>query len=157
VLPDIASVSLTQRVNPRWTLYAEFQWTDWSRFKTLSAYRNDRTLITSQRQNYRNSFLIAIGASYQVNENLTIRAGLGFDKTPITDAYRTVRVPDQNRLILAAGLTYRLMPNTAIDLGYAHMFMRNASIREASAASDILAGSTSSALDVIALGTRFAF
>jgi hypothetical protein len=93
-------------------------------------------------------------ASYQVNDTLTARAGFGFDKTPITDAYRTVRVPDQNRLILAAGLTYRLMPNSAIDLGYAHMFMMNASLREASVTSDVLAGSTSSALDVIVLETR---
>ncbi len=157
VLPDMASLSLTQRLGSQWTLYGELSWTDWSRFKALNAYRTDGTLLSSTAERYRNSVFVSVGASYALGDRLTLRGGVAYDKSPTTDAYRTARVPDNDRYWLAAGLSYRVAPNTSVDFGYAHLFVPDSTIVETSATGDVLSGRYSSSVDIVSLGTRLAF
>ncbi len=157
VLPDTAGISLTQRLSPRWTGYADLDWTNWSQFKALNVFRDTGQLISSTPEHYDNSVFVAVGASYQATDRLILRAGTAFDKTPVTDAYRTARVPDANRYWLAAGVSYRVLPHATIDFGYAHIFVDDASIHELSPTGDLLAGSYSSHIDIVSLGARMAF
>ena len=157
VLPDTATLSLTERLNPRWTTSAELRWTNWSQFKNLTTYRSDRTLISMTPEHYHNSFFVSVGASYRVNPDLVLRSGIAFDKTPTADAYRTIRVPDQSRYWIAVGLSYKLLPSIIVDVGYAHLFIPNGSIREVSTTSDVLAVRYSSSVDLFSAGTRLTF
>ena len=141
VLPDTATISLTQRLDARWTLLAELSWTNWSQFKSLNVYRTDGTLLSSTAERYRDSVFAALGASYAFDDRLTLRSGVAYDKTPVNDAYRTARVPDQDRYWLAAGLSYPALSSATIDFGYAHLFVPGSTIRETSATGDVLSGS----------------
>ena len=157
VLPDTATISITQGLGERWALYGEVTWTNWSQFKNLNAFRDDGTLLSSTPQRYDNSYFASLGASYKVNDDLVLRAGTAFDKSPVSNAYRTVRVPDQDRTWLAVGATYQVLPGTNLDVGYAHIFVKDSKITEASATGDVLRGRYSNSVDVISFGTRTKF
>ena len=157
VLPDTAAVSVTQKVSPQWTVYADVDWTNWSQFKNLNTFRSDGTPLSSTPERYRNTVFVSVGGAYQATEKLTLRAGTAFDKTPTTDRYRTARVPDANRYWLAIGASYEVVPRTTIDLGYAHVFVDGSKIRETSTTRDVLSGSFDSRIDIFSLGTRTAF
>jgi long-chain fatty acid transport protein len=157
VLPDTAGLSITQGIGPAWTVYADVNWTNWSQFKTLKAFRSDGTLLTSQVQNYDNSYFVSLGAAYQLNDKLTLRAGTAYDKSPVSNAYRTARVPDQDRTWLAVGASYKVLEGTTVDAGYAHVFVLDSRIRETSLTGDVLTGRYSNMVDIFSLGTRTQF
>ena len=119
VLPDTAGISVTHRLSSRLQVAADLNWTNWSQFKQLAVFRTNGTLITSTPERYKNTFFVSLGGAYQIDDRLTLRAGTAFDKTPVTDAYRTARVPDEDRFWLAGGLSYRVLANTTVDVGYA--------------------------------------
>ena len=51
------------------------------------------------------------------------RAGLAYDQSPVRDAQRTPRLPDNDRTWLAIGAQYRASPQLAFDVGY-HVHIR---------------------------------
>lgn len=157
VLPDTATASITQGIGPNLTVYAEVAWTNWSQFKTLNAFRDSGTLLSSTQQHYHNSFNASLGAAYKLNDALTLRAGTAFDKTPVSNAYRTARVPDQDRTWLAIGASYKVIPSTTVDFGYAHVFVKDSRLDEISATGDRLQGRYTNSIDIVSVGTRSAF
>lgn len=157
VLPDTAGLSITQGLGPDWTVYADVNWTNWSQFKTLKAFRDDGTLLSSQPQHYDNSYFVSLGAAYQVTDKLTLRGGTAYDKSPVSNAYRTARVPDQDRTWLAVGASYRVLPGVTVDGGYAHVFVLDSRIRETSPTGDVLTGHYSNMVDIFSFGTRTQF
>lgn len=156
-LPDTAGISVTQGIGPDLTLYADLTWTNWSQFRNLSAARPTGGLVTDQPQRYDNSFFVALGASYRLRETLTLRAGTAFDKSPVSDDYRTARVPDENRAWLAIGASYEVIHGVTVDAGYAHLFLNNSTIRETSPTRDALSGRFRNRVDIISIGTRTVF
>jgi long-chain fatty acid transport protein len=53
---------------------------------------------------------------------------LAYDQAPVSDAYRTPRIPDNNRLWLALGGQYKPAKESAVDFGYAHLFVNDSAI-----------------------------
>ncbi len=157
VLPDTAGISITQGIGPNLIVSADVNWTNWSQFKNLNAFRNDGTLITSTPQHYDNSYFVSAGAAYKLTDKLTLRGGTAYDKSPVSNAYRTARVPDNDRYWLAAGASYQVLPNITVDGGYAHIFVLSSRIRETSTTGDVLTGRYNSAIDIVSLGTRTTF
>ena len=157
VLPDTATFSLTQGLGAAWTAYAEFEWTNWSQFKALNAIRNDGALISSTPEHYRNSPFAALGVSYNANDRLTLRTGTAFDKSPVSDPFRSARIPDQDRYWLAIGATWAILPQLTLDIGYAHIFIASSRLQETSPTGDVLSGTYSSSADLGAISTRLHF
>lgn len=157
VLPDTATISITQGIGDALKVSAEVSWTNWSQFKQLNAFRTDGTLLNSTPQHYHNTFFASLGASYKVLDGLTLRAGTAFDKTPVSAVYRTARVPDGDRVWLAGGVSYDIFPGTAVDFAYAHLFVNDSRIREVSTTGDVLQGRYNSSVDIVSVGTRLKF
>lgn len=157
VLPDTATTSITQGVGPNLTVYADVTWTNWSQFKTLKAFRDDGTLLNNTPQHYDNSYFVSLGAAYKLTDKLTLRAGTAYDKSPVSNAYRTARVPDQDRTWLAVGASYKVLEGTTVDAGYAHIFVLDSRIRETSATGDVLTGQYKNSIDIVSLGARTTF
>lgn len=157
VLPDTATLSITQGMGPYWTAYAEATLTNWSQFKNLNAFRDNGTLFTSTKQNYHNSVFTSVGAAYQVLPDLAVRAGLAYDTTPTTMPYRTARVPDADRVWLAGGFSYQVLPGITADFGYAHVFVKDSKISDTSPTGDVLRGRYSNSIDIVSVGTRAKF
>lgn len=79
---------------------------------------------------WKDSWTFSLGAEYYVMDNLTLRFGTAWDQSPTPDnRHRTHRIPDSDRIWVSAGLSYR-KDNIQMDLGYAHLFMKESYIRD---------------------------
>jgi long-chain fatty acid transport protein len=73
----------------------------------------------------------------------------------VQDQYRTVRLPDNDRTWLAFGAKYKVTSSAAVDFGYAHLFISNASINSTKVASSTLAttvvGTYEGSVDILSI------
>jgi len=135
-VPESASASFFTALNPKWELMGDITWTRWSRVQQLNVIRTTATgvgapagsTLTSLAFRWDDTWRFGIGANYKMNEQTKIRFGLAYDQTPTNDATRTPRLPDQDRIWLAAGVQYRVSKAGVLDFGYAHEFVRDASV-----------------------------
>lgn len=153
-LPDSLSLAVRQQVSPKVALMADVTWTNWSRFKELRInFDNPAQPPSVQPENWRDTFRVGLGTTYAATDALTLRAGVAYDKSPVTNEFRTVRIPDNDRFWLAVGAGYRLSKSLSIDVGYAHLFVPNASINQGSATEGFLRGEFNNHVDVV--GVQF--
>jgi long-chain fatty acid transport protein len=129
-LPDSASLSLFHELSPKWDLLADVTWIGWSDFRELRIVRNGGVLLGLTPENWSDSYRYSVGVNYHWDEKLTLRGGVAFDETPVSDAFRTARIPDEDRTWVAFGLQYRLSDKSALDFGYAHLFLEDARINK---------------------------
>ena len=129
--PATATLSAVAELSPQWELLADVAWTQWSSFKSLAIINTANGAVLSETiENWSDAWRFAGGANYKPSEQWKFRAGIAYDQTPVSDAFRTVRIPDGNRTWLAVGAQYRLTPEGTVDFGYAHVFFSDAPINQ---------------------------
>ena len=133
-VPAIASFGIFHRLSPKWDILADATWTDWSTLQALNIFRTSGALLSTTPLNWKDSWRVGLGANYHHNSQWTFRFGTAYDQTPVPDSDRTPRVPDEDRTWIAFGAQYRWSKQLAIDMGYAHVFMKNASVNLCNAA-----------------------
>ncbi len=164
--PDQITFGLKQRINDQWTVLANVEWTHWSIFNTFPVYSTGGTIpagtnFTNFAFRWSDGWFASAGAEYKWNQNWTIRAGAAYEWSPVTDTVRGVRIPDNDRVWLTAGASYQFSQKLSIDLSYAHIFVRNASININSANNPIFiagvpfVGSTKSNIDIVSVGLNY--
>jgi long-chain fatty acid transport protein len=160
-LPENVLLSVTQVLTPQWTLAADLQWTNWSRITDLTVRRTTGAVVSTNPENYRDTMMIALGGIYKPSDSWTLRTGFAFEQTPIRDEYRTVRLPDEDRYMLALGFTYKISNSFQLDAAYLHYFLPSAdisqSVNNTSVTGDVLNGSFRMHSDVLSLSARFRF
>lgn len=134
-VPDSASISVFHTLNPRWELMGDITWTGWSKLQQLVVVRTTASAggaagstFTTLAFRWQDTWRFGVGANYKMNDRTKIRFGAAFDETPTNDVTRTARLPDQDRIWLAVGMQYRVSKAGVLDVGYAHEFIRDASI-----------------------------
>ena len=96
-LPDQVTVGLRQTINDEFTLLAGFEWTHWSKFTRFPVLTTSGATATTLTFDYKNGWYASLGGEYKLNTAWTLRAGLGFEHSPINNENRSVRLPDSNR------------------------------------------------------------
>ena len=148
-MPDSASLSLFQKLNPQWDVLADVTWTGWSVFNKLLIDMPAPIPDSLTIENWKDSWRYSLGANYHMDDTLTLRGGVAFDQTPVPDAtHRTPRIPDEDRTWLAFGGQYRLSKQGALDFGYAHLFVKDPSINS-TAGGTTLTGKYSNHIDIL--------
>jgi len=166
-LPEIVNVSYFGRLNERWDLMADVQYTGWSSIQTLTFTRGNGEALQSTTENFRNAWRFAVGANYRYDAQWLLRGGLAYDQTPVQDGWRTVRLPDSNRTWLALGARYTPDPKWWVDVGAAYIWVKSGSIDEigssnfgqppSAASSGRVAGSYDNNVIVLSAQVTFAF
>lgn len=133
--PESASISLFSVINPQWELMGDITWTRWSRIQQLDVIRTTASAggaagstLASLAFRWDDTWRFGIGANYKPNEQMKFRFGVAYDQTPTNDVTRTPRLPDQDRIWLAAGIQYRVSKAGVLEFGYAHEFVRDANV-----------------------------
>ena len=132
--PQTVLLTGTWEATPRLRLSALIRWADWSSFDTLSIsasnFYGDRTIAglveslggqlgTEVPNKWQDTWLFTIGADYTINNAWTVRAGVGYETSPIDDdSYRTALIPDSDRLWLSIGATWHVTENLQGDFGF---------------------------------------
>ena len=110
--PAIANLSFFHRLNDRVDVMADAQWTQWSTVPKLEFVRSNGNVLSSTTYKWRDVYRLSVGANYKLTDSLKLKAGLAYDQSPIPEQYRTVRLPDNDRYWLSAGLQYAINPTT---------------------------------------------
>ncbi len=129
-LPESISLGVNSQIDERWALMADLTWTRWSRFEELRVQFNSGAPDSVTTENWDDSFRVAVGASYKPADAWTLRAGVAYDQSPVPDEFRTPRIPDQDRTWLSFGANWKITQNASLDFGYAHIFVKSASINQ---------------------------
>jgi len=125
-LPGSVNVGITQGITDDFRVMGEFRWINWSVFDEIQVRTPDFAFAPpldnfAEEQNYEDAFFIAAGAEYDITRDMTLRGGIAWDETPTTDAFRTVRVPDSNRLWLSGGVSYAPLDFLTLDFSYSYL------------------------------------
>lgn len=130
-LPDTFIMSVWQQVSDRWEAMGDLSYTRWNSLKTLNVLdSNSGAFLTSENFNYKNSWRLAWGAAYQTSAPVKLKFGVAYDRTPTTDAYRSARVPDNNRFWFSLGGQWNMGQAGKLDLGYTYIYAKDPSISQ---------------------------
>jgi len=124
-LPDTFSVAVDHQAD-KLELLADWTWTGWTTIQDLAIVRADGSALSSEPLKFESTWRAGLGANYQVNDNFKLRLGYAYDKAPVQDQYRSPRLPDADRNWAAVGFQYKVGKNGAFDLGYTHIFIKEA-------------------------------
>jgi long-chain fatty acid transport protein len=117
-LPASATAGFTHQLTPFLSLSGQVQWTGWSSFEHVTIESANPDFVNYV--GYEDSWMASIGGVYRYSDRLDIKAGFGWDGSPVSDQYRTVAVPDTDRYMLGFGLGYRFNPALTVDASFAH-------------------------------------
>lgn len=128
--PQTVLLTGTWEATPQLRLSALIRWADWSSFDTLTVEvdpqsASDPVLGVLIREpiavenKWQDTWLFTIGADYMINNAWTVRAGVGYETSPIDDeSRRTALIPDSERLWLSIGATWHVTENLQGDFGF---------------------------------------
>ena len=127
VTPDSVSLALSQKIGERIEVLADVTRTGWSDINAITVTRADGIAHPGLTYNFKDSNRVGLGVNYQMNDQWKLRAGVALDKTPVRSAAdTTMTLPDSDRTWLAFGAKFALSKANSIDVGYAHIFFKEA-------------------------------
>ncbi|MBV7315739.1 outer membrane protein transport protein [Shewanella sp. NIFS-20-20] len=122
-LPATAEIASFHQVTPQLALHASVNWTGWSSFDKLEAYipslREPTQLV--KQENWEDSYRFALGATYHLDAKSTLRAGVAYDMSAVSDANRTITIPEMDRVWLSAGYGYQFSEQFDMDFGVTYI------------------------------------
>ncbi len=130
-LPPYTALSVYHKLNPSVALMGSIIYTQWDTVHNLvlqnvagvvdaDAATNIVALLPMHLQS---TFNLSFGADYAITDSIMLRGGLGYDQTPVRNAYRNVQLPDNNRYAFAVGSHFQSTPTVGFDLGWTHIFV----------------------------------
>ena len=124
--PSVHTLSATWQATDRFALMAEASRTGWSSLREIRVeFDNPVQADAVEPYNWSDSSFYSIGGEYALNDRFTLRAGLAYDETPLSDAYRTPRMPDQDRNWYAVGLTWAASERFELNASYVRLNLTN--------------------------------
>lgn len=119
-LPDYLELSGFHQLTDKLAVHYSYKYTHWSRLTKLHASFGDGKKAFEKELQYSNNSRVALGASYDLYEKLTLRAGIAYDQAA-SRHQRSAAIPDTDRTWYSLGATYKFTPNLSVDLGYAYL------------------------------------
>jgi long-chain fatty acid transport protein len=141
--PQSLTVSYAHQLTNELQLVAGMTWTQWSVFKDFDIISTESEVgmiealsglgddyIGHIEENWNDTTAIAIGANYQLNDDWLLRTGYANDQSPVTNTYRTARVPDNDREWVSAGFNYRINQDLDVDFAFSYLFFDDTQVNE---------------------------
>jgi long-chain fatty acid transport protein len=170
-LPDEVTFSVRHALTPRLTVLGSVEWQNWSRVDNVRAISTPSPycpggVCETLHLNYQDGWLYSVGAEYAYSPSLTLRTGVAFETSPITNETRNILIPDSDRIHASAGLTYKYSDRISVDLAYTHIFFDDAPFCIAATATShcasttpsaakVLYGSADVAVDLVSVGLKY--
>ncbi|PTQ90618.1 OmpP1/FadL family transporter [Agitococcus lubricus] len=123
--PANIDLSVSHQLRPDLSVHLDLSYTQWDTLKELVIKNEGATgslAEIKEELDWKNSLFYSVGAEWQWQKNISLRGGIGIDKTPVSDGHRSVRVPSEDRTVISLGGSYLLNEKMSIDVGY--MFLK---------------------------------
>ena len=134
-LPDYLELSGFHQLTDKLAVHYSYKYTHWSRLTKLNASFEDGKKAFDKELQYSNNSRVALGASYNLDEKLTLRAGIAYDQAA-SRHQRSAAIPDTDRTWYSLGATYKFTPNLSVDLGYAYLKGKKVHFKEVQKVAD---------------------
>jgi long-chain fatty acid transport protein len=164
--PDSGLLSLVHPLNEGSDIRLDVQWTNWDQVDTISAVNPANGLPRDILQfQFEDSWRAALGVSAKQSEQWTLRGGIAWDQSPVKSDVRTVRLPDSDRWWVSIGARWQPIKPLSVDVGYAHLFVKDASVNIARAqlgspaplVTSTVIGDYDSSVDLLSLQLNWSF
>jgi len=157
-LPDQVTASFSQRVSERWRVLGTVEWTNWSLVGEQANFVDENgDVVDIFPLGYDDGWYFSGGVEYAWRPDTILRAGLGYEISPISDEARSSGLPDDERIWLSAGFSTKLSESTTIDVGYSHLFIDDAPICEEEPDCAQLEAEATGDIDIVTLGITHNF
>jgi len=156
-LPDSVDAGFYTELSSQWSIMGDAIWTHWSRFEELRIHFDNGAADNVTQEQWRDTTYVALAVNYKPNDAWKLRLGVAYDPTPVKDEFRTARIPDNNRTWLSVGGRYSLSKASSVDLGYARLFVKDATIQESVTGGGTLQGKYTSHADILSVQFNQAF
>ena len=133
-LPEYVEFSGFHQLTDKFAMHYSYKWTRWSRLQDLDAKYNDGRQAFRKEEKYRDNSRIALGATYNVDDKLTLRAGIAYDEVAAPQTHASAAIPDTDRTWYSLGATYKFTPNLSVDFAYAHLRGKKLNFKETQSA-----------------------
>jgi len=131
-LPDQVSLGGRQRITRDLTLLGTVEWTHWSVLQNISyAFNNYPATVLYPSVinfNYRDGWFFSAGAEYQLSPDTKLRAGVGYEISPVRGSLGWVALPEANSTSLSAGFSHKLTGGLTVDFGYSYKWIDSQTI-----------------------------
>lgn len=118
-VPSNLNIGVAYKLSKNLLLSAELQYVGWKTYDTLIFRFSSMT--SKSPKNFKNSMIYRIGGEYKACEKMTVRLGFIYDTTPIDKMLYSTETPGANKFSITCGLTYNLVKDLAIDLGFQYL------------------------------------
>lgn len=121
MLPESINIGVRQRITTDFTALAGFEWTNWSRLKApavINQATGTNSAIPNIPLHYNDGWYASLGGEYRINPAWVVRAGIGYENSPIDTENRSLRLPDANRWWFSVGAGYQYSETLFFDIGY---------------------------------------
>lgn len=128
-LPDILEFSGYHRIeDTKFAVHYSVQWIGWESFDVLESKKAGEL----NAYEWQDGMHYAIGGTYYLNRDWTLRAGYMYD-TSAQDDLTSVSVPDSDRQWFSTGFTYHISEKSNIDFGFTYLMGEDVDVEESKA------------------------
>lgn len=116
-LPQVLSLGVGFNVSEKVTLQADINFVGWKAYDTLSFDYQDNTAAledTHTPRRYKNTLAVRAGMHYKFSDKVQGMIGAAWDPSPVRDGFVSPDLPDANRGVFTAGLSYKPAPKLSI-------------------------------------------
>ncbi|MCZ0750150.1 outer membrane protein transport protein [Aeromonas enteropelogenes] len=131
-LPAQAEFAGYHRLNEQFAVHYSVNWTDWSAFQELKATSNQCAggVCLQKDEKFKDSTRYSIGGTWYINPAWEARLGFAYDNSPIEPEYRSLSIPDSDRVWYSVGATYHINPDMSVDFGMAYLDGKEVDVNE---------------------------
>ncbi|MCG9724315.1 outer membrane protein transport protein [Vibrio brasiliensis] len=165
-LPDIAEFSGYHKIeDTQFAVHYSIQYIGWGDFDKIDFSNLDASQSTlgaglaaanggvySSEYMWQDGWHYAIGGTYYLNSDWTLRAGYMYD-TSAQDSVTSISVPDSDRQWLSAGFTYHIDTASNVDFGFTYLMGDDVQVSETSSAGTSVTATTHA--DAILMGLQY--
>lgn len=144
VTPQSASANFYHELTDRLALMGNVTWTGHAALDAINIHldgtsRGDMVI----NQQWKNSWLFAMGANYKYSDRLLLRSGVAYDQSPVPDdTQRHPGLPDSERYWISLGANYKLDKQSSLDFAYSYVIFKDSNIDYSDSCSPQLASCT---------------
>lgn len=159
-LPSITNVSFFSKLDNRWDVMGDVQFTQWSTIQNLKFTRTTGAVLSSTPENFKNAWRYSLGVNYHQDDRWMFRGGFAYDQTPTNSVDLTPRLPDGNRTWATIGAQYKFSPQLAVDAGFAYIWISDPSINQnagSTTANGLINGNYNSNVTILSAQVTWSF
>ena len=149
--PQSVIVSLDHQLTDALSWQFSSTWTQWSKFTDITVLSDDSvpsiSASTQQPSNlnsqgyigyipeyWQDAWAYALGVTYKLDKNWTLKSGIANDLSPVNGDYRSARIPANDRTWLTIGGKYQNyvkgQASWSIDMAAGMMFMKSTQVSD---------------------------